>query len=113
MSKAKSVKKVGRGRPAKKIVYPRGRFTRAELAESNPHVCQLSIVNHTNKECVGKDSFLVKLDGVKGKVTSDSGRGRPPEVWIRRSAYDAGQRLSAIKGAKSVSVDIAPKLVAA
>jgi hypothetical protein len=112
MSKAKSVKKVGRGRPLANIVYPRGRFTREDLFAANPHVCKLTIVNRTNKDMKGPKSLIVRLKGETGEATSESGRGRPPHLYLRRSARDAGLRLQAInKASTEASINLAPEVV--
>jgi hypothetical protein len=105
--------KRGVGRPESKVVWPNGRFTREQAFQlngcyANPaRVCKLTVINHLNAALEGKDSVLVKMDEL-GKTKSESGLGRKPFIYLRRSQRDAGRKSAAnLRKAKAnVSVPV-------
>lgn len=89
----------GVGRPESKVVWPSGRFTREQAFQLNgcyatpPRVCKLTVINHLKEDLKGTGSILVQLEEL-GKTKSESGLGRKPFIYLRRSQRDAGRKAS-------------------
>lgn len=106
--------KRGVGRPESKVVWPNGRFTREQAFQLNgcyatpARVCKLTVINHLKTNLEGENSVLVQMEEL-GKTKSETGLGRKPFIYLRRSQRDAGRKSAAnLRKAKaSVSVPVA------
>jgi len=120
--------KRGVGRPESKVVWPNGRFTMEQAFQLNgcyaqpARVCKLTVINHLNedmylidKETGNPDktrpnpkSVIIRLKDELGKTKSESGKGRKPYIYLRRSQRDAGRKSAAnLRKAKAnVSVPV-------
>jgi hypothetical protein len=116
----------GVGRPESKVVWPKGRFTREQAyalngcgTEGRP--CKLTVINHINEEIYRVDKktgkidrsrlnpngAIVKVKGEFGKPTSEAGLGRKPEIYMRRSVFEATRKNAAnLKKAKTSDVTV-------
>lgn len=68
------------GRPATKITWPRGKFTLADACAANANLCKMTISNRLSKAVDAGE--VIKLDEV-GKVSNETGTGRPPFLYSR------------------------------
>lgn len=103
----------GPGRPASKVVWPNGRFTREQAYQYNgcyetpARVCKLTVINHLNDALKGNDSILIRMKDESGKSKSESGLGRKPFIYLRRSQFNAGKKAAAnLRKAKASSVTV-------
>jgi hypothetical protein len=128
----KSNTKQGPGRPEAKVLWPKGKFTFLALCILNGatdatgkalpkkerRMCTLTLRNHLRRDMFKEaadgtltpnpKSEIVIVKGEKGDVTAESGLGRKPLLYIRRSVAAASRKAKATvrKAKATVSVPV-------